>query len=316
MTFLRPWSRWAIVPALLLAACGCSSAGQREFRSPDAAADALVDALRHKNPARVKQILGPASSDVLSSGDKAADRADLERFLALYKAKHRIESEPGGASTLLVGDDDWPFPVPIVKSGDGYVFDTEAGKDEILNRRIGRNELAVQQVCLAIADAQREYVRLRPMGGDLPAYARTLVSDPGTKNGLYWPTAEGEPPSPLGPLAARAVARGYSASSSSPYYGYHYRLLTAQGPNAPGGAMDYEVNGQLVGGFGIVAYPARYGNSGIMTFKTSHDGVVYQRDLGPDTPKLAQEITRFDPGPEWTKAAETSHVAAGSVEGQ
>jgi hypothetical protein len=210
--------------------------------------------------------------------------------------------------------------VPIVKSGNGYVFDTESGKEEILNRRIGRNELDAQQVCLAIVDAQREYVRLRPMGGDLPEYARKVASDPGTRNGLYWFTGETEPPSPLGPLVAQAAAQGYGGrsndtssappKSSRPYHGYRYRLLTAQGPNAPGGAADYLVNGHLVGGFAVVAYPAQYGNSGIMTFITSHDGVLYQRDFGDDTQQVAEHMTTFDPGPGWTRVEQTPPTTA------
>ena len=286
----------------LLVVPGCaSSPKQKQFSSPDAAAESLVDALRRHDTSRLKQILGPSGKDILSSGDKVADRADVERFLSLYDASHRIQPEQDDASTLIVGDDAWPFPVPIVKSGSGYVFDTETGKDEILNRRIGRNELSAEQVCLAIADAQREYVRMRPMGGELPEYAQKLASDPGTKNGLYWQTAEGESESPLGPLVATGRAEGYS-TSAKPYHGYLYRLLTSQGPHAAGGATDYMVNGRLIGGFGVVAYPAQYGNSGIMTFITNHDGVVYQRDLGPDTAKKAKAMTSFDPGPGWTKA--------------
>jgi hypothetical protein len=200
--------------------------------------------------------------------------------------------------------------VPIVKSNKGYEFDSETGRDEILNRRIGRNELDAEQVCLAIVDAQREYVARNPMGSDLPEYARKLVSDAGTQDGLYWPTAEGEAPSPLGPLAASAAAEGYTAarhdSGSGPraYHGYRYKLLTRQGPHADGGALDYEVGGKFIGGFAVVAYPAQYGNSGIMTFITNHDGIVYQRDLGPDTQKLAEAVTEFDPGPEWTRCTD------------
>ena len=320
------------VAFLLLVASGCAPGAPKQavFSSAEAAASSLVDALRAGDRARLKEILGPAGDEILSSGDEAADRADVDSFLAHYDAGPRVRPGPplgggaGAGNTLLVGPDEWPFPVPIVKSGRGYVFDTEAGKDEVLNRRIGGNELDAQQVCLAIADAQREYVKLNPSGDEPPQYARKFVSDPGTKNGLYWPTAEGEPASPLGPLAASAAAEGYGASagprsapssSSStsapvrqprPYHGYNYRLLTAQGPHAPGGAADYVVDGRLVGGFAIVAYPAQYGNSGIMTFIASHDGVVYQRDLGPDTEQAARRMAEFDPGPGWEKAADGS----------
>jgi hypothetical protein len=316
-----------IVPCVLAvlfaaaAGSGCASPSssslpeQKDFSSPDVAAKSLVDALRKDDEAGLKKILGPAGKEILSSGDKVADEADGRKFLALYDARHRIQQEKDGTSTLIVGDTDWPFPVPIVKAekGGGFVFDTEKGRDEILNRRIGRNELDAQQVCLAIADAQRDYVAMKPMGGDLPEYAQKLISDPGKKNGLYWPTAAGEPPSPVGPFVARAAAEGYQKRESAdspppPYHGYCYRLLTAQGPHAPGGAMNYLVNGHLIGGFAVVAYPAEYGNSGIMTFLTNRDGVVYQRDLGDDTEKIAQSMKEFDPGPEWSKSADSSSV--------
>jgi hypothetical protein len=212
---------------------------------------------------------------------------------------------------LLVGDKDWPFPVPIVKSNGGFVFDTAAGTDEILNRRIGRNELDAQQVCLAIIDAQRDYVARRPTGGDLPVYARKIISDAGSRNGLYWQPVAGEPASPLGELVAQASAEGYGGKKSAdaappPYRGYRYRLLTAQGPSARGGALNYEVNGQLIGGFAVVAYPAQYGNSGIMTFITNHDGVIHERDLGPATEQIARTMMQFDPGPHWRAVSEAS----------
>src|SRR5688572_23988237 len=300
-----------IIPGVLvLTALGCaSSTEQKQFSSPDAAAQSLADALRSNDRARLDEILAPAADDILSSGDPVADRADAMRFLALYDAGHRIQAGPDGVHTLIVGQEDWPFPVPIVKSNGKYVFDAETGREEILNRRIGRNELNAQQVCLAIVDAQREYVALRPMGGELPEYAPKLVSDSGKKNGLYWPTAEGEPASPLGPLVASAATEGYGSStapsSARPaYHGYHYRLLTSQGPHASGGALPYLIDGRLIGGFAVVAYPAQYGNSGIMTFITNHDGIVYQRDLGPETEINAQQLKSFDPGPGWTKVAE------------
>jgi hypothetical protein len=312
-----------LVSAVALVVIGCSSnsssssssASPREqFASPDAAVQTLVKALREQDVAHLKKILAPAGDEILSSGDPVADQADRARFLALYDEGHHFEADNTGTNTLLVGRDDWPFPVPIVKAGKKYEFDAEAGEDEILNRRIGRNELSTQQVCLAIVDAQRDYVAMNPMKSDLPQYARKLVSDPGQKNGLYWPTNEGEPQSPMGPLVATAADEGYgkppttqdSAHTRPPYHGYRYRLLTAQGPHAPGGAAEYVVDGKLIGGFGVIAYPAQYGNSGIMTFITSHDGVVYQRDLGPDSQKIAESTTAFDPGPEWTQCAEAS----------
>jgi hypothetical protein len=297
-----------------------SGAAREQFASPDVAMQALVKALRNNDEAQLKKILAPAGDEILSSGDPVADRADVERFLMLYAEGHRFETDSAaGVSTLLIGREDWPFPVPIVKAGKKYEFDVETGEDEILNRRIGRNELSTQQACLAIVDAQRDYVAINPTNSDLPLYARKLVSDPGQKNGLYWPTAEGEPESPMGPLVATAADEGYGKPAQSdspetrpPYHGYRYRLLTAQGPHAAGGAADYVVDGKLIGGFGVIAYPAQYGNSGIVTFITNHDGVVYQRDLGPDSQKIAEGITAFDPGPEWTKCAETSDPGSGT----
>lgn len=310
--------------ALLALAAGCAASRQTSFASPDAAVESLVSALRADDTAKLHEILGPAGDDILSSGDEVADRADVQRFLAYYDEGYWVRQETGDVSTLVVGTDGWPFPVPIVRSKGKYVFDTETGRDEILNRRIGRNELDAVQVCLAIADAQREYVERRPMGGDLPEYAMKLVSDPGKKNGLYWPTAEGEEQSPLGPLVASATAGGYCAPSSAaaaasekdtrptprPYHGYRYRLLTAQGAHAHGGALNYLVNGRLIGGFAVVAYPAEYGNSGIMTFITNHDGVVYQRDFGDDTEKVGESMTEFDPDPAWLPAAQDDRPAS------
>jgi len=332
---VNPYANYARVVigfCLFLAGSGCASKGQgqnqaatqtkspaqkpQEFASPQAACDSLVEALRADDAGQLKLILGSGADDILSSGDAAADRADVTRFLALYDAKHSIEPGQDDVSTLVIGPDDWPFPVPIVKSDGGYVFDTDTGREEILNRRIGRNELDAEQVCLAIADAQREYVRLNPTGTTLPEYARKCVSDPGTKNGLYWPTAEGEPESPLGPLVASATAEGYRATGGGaggmrPYHGYEYRLLTSQGPHADGGAFDYVVDGRLIGGFGVVAYPAQYGNSGIMTFITNHEGIVYQRDLGPGTAQTAAGMTQFDPGPGWSKTTDADKPGQG-----
>ena len=313
---------------------GCASSGggqagqQRQFNSPQAAVDSLVAALRANDTNKLNEIFGPDGGEIVSSGDPVADQYQSQKFLAAYDQQHRLDENADEARTLVIGNGDWPFPVPIIKSGGKYMFDTAAGKDEILNRRIGRNELSTEQVCLAIVDAQREYAQRRPMGGDLPEYAKKMVSDPGQKNGLYWPTKEGEQESPLGPLAAEASQEGYRAAQRTagspppPYHGYIYKLLTSQGANAAGGALDYLVNGHLIGGFGVLAYPADYGNSGIMTFMTNQDGVVYQRDLGPETATLAQSINSFDPGPEWKvdqdankpppPAADTSAAEAGA----
>ena len=319
-----------ILGVLSLLGFGCSSsaappeaalpADQAHYDSPQAAVDSLVGALRKEDSAKLKEIFGPESNEILSSGDPVADRADGARFLAAYDESHRLQAEEGNQHILVVGKKDWPFPVPIVGAQGKYFFDTAAGEDEILNRRIGRNELDAVQVCLAVVDAQREYVALRPLGGDVPRYASKLVSSPGAKDGLYWPTVENEKPSPLGELVAEASAEGYGAAGGGgeraageppqPYHGYRYRLLTSQGSHAQGGAMDYIVKGQLIGGFAVIGYPAQYGNSGIMSFITNHDGVVYQRDLGDDTEKIAQTITTFDPAPEWKPVTDAQQASA------
>jgi hypothetical protein len=295
-------------PATTAQPAAAPAQSTRVFDSPEAAVRSLVDALRTHDTDQLRSIFRPDDDEIISSGDPVADQVEIDRFLTAYDTKHYLQSDLAGGVVLYVGEQDWPFPVPIKNSGGGYVFDSATGKEEILNRRIGRNELSAEQVCLAIVDAQRDYVAMRPMGGDLPVYARKLVSDAGTKNGLYWPTKEDEPASPLGPLVAYATREGYGSTTRTsseeppPYHGYRYRLLTKQGPHANGGAMDYEVDGKLIGGFAVVAYPADYGNSGITTFVTNHDGVVYERDLGPDTEQVAQQMTEFDPGPGWVQA--------------
>ena len=292
---------FCLLAALLV---GCQSGSPRTFKSPDAAVDSLVSALRAGDTKALDGIFGKDGKAIVSSGDAVADRNGYGQFIEAYDAKHQLAPAADGEMTLTIGQGDWPFPVPIVKADKGWQFDTAAGKDEILNRRIGRNELSTIQVCLAIVDAQHEYARLDPTGQGLPVYARRIISEPGKKDGLYWPTPEGAAPSPLGPLVARAADEGYTAGRDksgqpAPYHGYRYRLLTAQGPHARGGATDYVIAGRLIGGFGVVAYPAEYGSSGIMSFIVNHEGVVYQRDLGPDTEQVAKSMKAFDPGDGW-----------------
>lgn len=215
---------------------------------------------------------------------------------------HKFEAG-GGKVVLVVGRDDFPFPIPIVPDGPTWRFDTAAGKEEILDRRIGRNELNTIQTCLAYVDAQREYYARDPDRNSLLQYAQKFASTPGKKDGLYWPTKPGEPPSPLGPLVARARGEGYAKRSEGPvaYWGYYYRILTAQGKDAPGGAYDYLAHGRMIGGFGLVAFPAQYGVSGVMTFLVNQDGVVYQKDLGPKTEAIVRGIKQFNPDPTWEK---------------
>jgi hypothetical protein len=220
-----------------------------------------------------------------------------------YEEAHTLVQSGDTKVMLQVGKDEWPFPIPLVKGSTSWRFDSKEGKEELLNRNIGRNELDVIQVCLAYVDAQREYYMRNPQGDALLQYASKFLSTQGKRDGLYWETTADEPPSPFGPLVARARGEGYkhAGRKPTPYHGYYYKMLTRQGPNAPDGAYDYVVRGKMIGGFAMVAYPAQYGSSGIMTFIVNHDGVVYEKDLGPNTTALAQSMTKFDPDETWKK---------------
>jgi len=281
-------------------------AAAKYYPSPDAAVQALVAAARTGEDAALVDALGPDAEELVGSGDDVADQNVRRRFAARYDEKHEIVLDSDSKAELQIGENEWPFPIPLVKEEGGWRFDVAAGADEILDRRVGKNELSAIQVSLAIADAQREYYLRNPDGSDLLHYAKQFMSDAGKRNGLYWQTAEGEEPSPLGPLVADAHAEGYSHDEGSeepkPYHGYFYKMLTRQGPAASGGAYDYVAKGEMIGGFAVVAYPAEYGSSGVMTFLVNHDGVVYQKDLGPDTPSLVAELTEFNPDQSWTRA--------------
>ncbi len=285
-----------------------ADAQQKTFRSPEEAVKSLMDAVRSNNTKELLAMFGPAGKEIISSGDEVADQAGRERFVKDYEEMNKVEKETDKKMTLVVGNREWPFPIPIVKKGETWVFDTMAGKEELLNRRIGRNELNTIQTCLAMVDAQREYAMKDRDSNKLLEYAQKFVSTPGKKDGLYWEAKEGEEQSPLGPLAARAVQEGYKerkpGDNPTPYHGYFYRILKAQGKNAPGGAYDYVIRGKMIGGFALVAYPAEYGASGIMTFIVNHDGVVYQKDLGKETGKIASAITKYDPDKTWKKVEE------------
>jgi hypothetical protein len=282
-----------------------ADAQQKTFKNPEEAVKSMIDALKAHDTKELLAIFGAAAKDLISSGDEVADRTTRERFVKDYEETNKLLRETDRKMTLIVGKEEWPFPIPIVKVGENWRFDTKAGKEELLNRQIGRNELNTIQVCLAIVDAQREYA-LRNRGSGLYEYAQRFVSTEGKKDGLYWKAKEGEEQSPLGPLAARAVMEGYSGKKSAgkavPYHGYIYKMLKAQGKNAAGGAYDYVVNGKMIGGFALVAYPAEYGVSGVMTFIVNHDGVVYQKDLGRNTEKIASAMKKFDPDKTWKKA--------------
>ena len=264
--------------ALLFAALllwNASAFAQEQFDTPDDAVNALVGAAKSGDAKAIIAVLGPDGEAVVSSGDPVADSNTREKFVSAYEAKHTIELEGNGTQTLTIGEDDWPFPIPLISNGGKWQFDTKEGLGEILRRRIGRNELSAVQVSLAYVQAQNEYATLDPEDLGRGVYAQRIVSRTGKKDGLYWPTAEGETPSPLGELAAQASAEGYKAGEKPiPYHGYYYRILTRQGAGAPGGAYDYLVKGKMKGGFALIAVPAEYGNSGIMTFMVNHDGVV------------------------------------------
>jgi hypothetical protein len=275
---------------------------QEQFGTPEVAVDALVAAARSGDERAILKVLGPEGQPIVSSGDPVADSNIRQDFVSAYDAKHAIEMEGDGTQTLVIGNDDWPFPIPLVNQGGQWQFDTLAGLDEILRRRIGRNELSAIQVSLAYVEAQNEYASLDPAGLGRGVYAQRIVSRPRKKDGLYWPSASGEEPSPLGELAAQAAAEGYKPGGTPiPYHGYYYRILTRQGPAASGGAYDYLVKGKMIGGFALVAYPAEYGNSGIMTFMVNQDGNVFQKDLGPRTAKLVRKINAFSPDDSWTR---------------
>jgi len=285
-----------------LAACTSTPIKENEFKSPSDAVQALVTAVQTGGDKELLAILGPDAGELISSGDEIADKQRRQNFLKAYEEQNRIESD-GDNFVLVIGKNDWPFPIPLVKKEDRWVFDTASGKEEILNRRIGRNELNTIQVLLAIVDAQREYAMEDRDGDSLLEYAQKFISEPGKKNGLYWEAEAGEKSSPLGELIANARAQGYTSDKTlnnpEPYHGYYYRILTAQGNNAAGGAYDYIVNGRMIGGFAVLAYPAEYGNSGIMTLIVNHDGKVYQKDLGEKTDEQVKAITLYDPDETW-----------------
>jgi len=275
---------------------------QQHFATPEAAADALAAAIAAPGNAPLLAILGPKGKPIIDSGDAVADANARKRFGEGWAAFHVVNMEGDARAVLDIGDDRWPFPIPIVKEAAGWRFDTDAGDDEILARRIGRNERSAMQACLAYVDAQHDYYRMDPDKDGLLHYANRFGSAQGKRDGLYYATKEGEEESPLGPLFAQAKGEGYQLGSDKggvPYHGYRYRILTSQGPHAKGGAYDYVAKGQLVGGFALVAWPATWGSSGVMTFLVNHDGVIYEKDLGPHTAEAVAKIKRFDPDESW-----------------
>ena len=288
---------------IILFAMATAALAQQDYKTPQDAVDALVATARSGDQEAALAVLGRGGEDVISSGDKVSDDAVRQRFVTSYDAKHKITLEGDSKAILMIGDNDYPFPIPIAHNKNGtWSFDTEAGRREILYRRIGHNELDAIQTCLAYVDAQNEYAGKDRTGAGVGAYAERFISAPGKKDGLYWPSAPGEEQSPLGELFAAASRQGYRAGEGrSPYHGYYYKILTKQGPAAAGGAADYVVNGNMIGGFALVAYPAQYRNSGVMTFIVNYAGTVFQKDLGHDTADIAANMTSFNPDETWNK---------------
>ncbi len=291
--------------AMVPGANGAEAPGvtQRVFASPTQASEALLDALRGDDVQALLQILGPQGQELILSGDPVADHNARQQFVHAYDSAHRLESSDRHQTTLIVGSEEWPLPIPMVRDGGNWRFDTEASVQKILDRRVGRNELNVIEVCRAYVSAQREYAFAQAAGGKPRAYASRFESSPGTHDGLYWEAAADQPQSPLGPLVARAHAEGYlegePGAGAAPYHGYFYRILTSQGAHAPGGKRNYIVEGRMSGGFALLAYPAKWGDSGIMSFLVNQDGIVFEKNLGPQTAEIARAITQFDPDLEW-----------------
>jgi hypothetical protein len=283
-----------------------AEAKQKIYATPEEAVKELIASMKSGDVKAMMAVLGQGSKNIVQSGDAVADKAGRERFVKSYEEANLLEKSGDSKVVLSTGKDNWPFPIPIVKDAAGWRFDAKQGREEILNRRIGRNELSAIQAVQAYVDAQREYYLRNPQNDKLLHYAQKVISAQGKRDGLYFPTKAGERPSPLGPGFESAKAQGYekgkdAAGKPVPYHGYHYRILKRQGPDAPGGAYDYVAQGKMIGGFALVAYPASYGNSGVMTFLVSHDGAVYEKDLGPETAATAQKITRFNPDKSWKR---------------
>ncbi len=295
---------WLLVTPL---ASADDSATQQVFATPGAAVNALVAADKADDMKALSAILGPDSDQILSSGDPVADKNARDEFVRRYNEMHRLAYDEQSRVILYVGAENWPVPIPLVKKDTGWVFDTAAGKDELLFRRIGRNELFTIKVLEDLAEAESEYASNAHDGGSQGEFAQKILSDAGKQNGLYWEAAEGQPESPIGPLVAKAAAAGYKKDNGDnpiPFHGYYYKILTGQGRNAPGGAKNYLIDGKMTNGFAFLAYPAEYRASGVMTFMINQAGVIVQKDLGPDTVKLASALTEYNPDKTWDEVDE------------
>jgi len=307
-----------ITVPLFLAACNRSEkstsekGAQKTFSSPEEAGTAFLDAAKSGEQSGLLAIFGSEGKDVLFSGDAVKDKDNLQDFVAAYGQMHRWVTIKAGGEMLQVGADNFPFPIPLDQNSSGqWYFDTAAGADEVLARRIGKGELTAIAACDAIAKAQAQYFSQAHDGDKAKQYAQRFVSDEGKHNGLYWPAQEGQPPSPLGPLGDFAKALGYSNAGARPqqFDGYYFRMLTKQGDKAQGGAKEYIADGKMTGGFAVVAYPAEYRNSGIMTFMIGTNGTLYQKDLGGETDKVADAMTEYDPGDGWSAVVGTEEIA-------
>jgi hypothetical protein len=300
---------WANLPkmaAVAILLTGCFPArsvaqqkDQKTFSSAEDASNALVTAAKNNDEKAMLEILGPDGKQIVSSGDEVEDTQHRANFAQRYQQMHRLVREPNGTTTLYIGAENWPTPIPLVNKGNLWYFDTDAGKKEILYRRVGRNEMSAIRVCQELVAAEKEYYSAQHN-----EYAQKIFSDEGQHNGLYWKAAESEPQSPMGPLVASAVAEGYAGhqdATPTPYRGYYYHTLTGQWKNGPGGAKSYIVNGKMTEGFAFMAYPAEYRSSGVMTFVIGVDGVVYQKDLGKKTGVIAKAMKEYDPNSSWEK---------------
>ncbi|AGK59528.1 hypothetical protein HYPDE_39293 [Hyphomicrobium denitrificans 1NES1] len=284
-----------------------AEASRKAFATPEDAVKSLVDAVKANDEQELISILGPSLKEWIESGDPIADREAREKFVADYEQNKEIDTSEAGKAILVIGEDEFPFPIPLVKTNDQWTFDPEQGKQEIIDRRVGTNELDTIETLLAIVDAQNDYAELNPLGKGAPEYARRFISSPGKHDGLYWPSNRSEAQSPLGTLVAEAATAGYQPtteggeSSKNPYHGYYFRMLTAQGSHAPGGAYSYLVNGRMIGGFAVIAWPAKYGASGYKTFMINQDQTVYETDLGTNTAAEVKKIRTFDPDKSWKR---------------
>jgi hypothetical protein len=292
-----------ILVSLTMAALLCATANaQQAFKTPDEAAAALAGAAKAGDPKAIVTVLGPDGADIASSGDPVADAATREKFVAAYDAKHQITMEGDNKAIVVIGQEDFPLPIPLLRKDGAWRFDTEAGREEILFRRIGKNELDAIQSSLAYVDAQNEYADKDRTGAGKGLYAQRIISSAGKKDGLYWPDAQNNDASPLGELIAKATAQGYrTGGGRTPYHGYYFKILKKQGAAAAGGELEYVVKDKMIGGFALVAYPAEYRNSGVMTFIVNHSGIVYEKDLGPRTADIAEKMTTYSPDSSWHK---------------